>query len=624
MVTSRRRRRSPATDPASDYHIEDGRIFRTRVTRDGTTEVPLTNWSARIVEEVVHDDGSTERRSTFAIEGTMADGTPLPRIFVPAADFSGMRWPLQEWGPGAVVFPGQSGHLRAALQLLSGTVPRRTVYAHTGWRQIGGHWVYLHAGGGIGEHGVVAGVEVELPDSLRRYVLPSPPSVTDRFFANCVRASLRILDLGPDHITVPVLAAIFRAALSSADYSIHLAGRTGVYKSELAALAQQHFGAGMDARNLPGGWSSTANALEALAFAAKDSVLVVDDFAPTGTTADAQRLHREADRLLRGQGNSAGRQRMRSNGLLRPGHPPRGTILSTGEDIPRGQSLRARMLVIEISPGDLGPAPPAQNESLSQCQRDASRGRYAKVMASFLAWLAPRYSTVLDRLGDDRAALRDRAMADARGDHARTPGIIADLALGLRYFLDFAKHTGAITATDRNDLDERCWRALREVAARQVDVVRSADPTELFLRLVAGTLATGDAHIAHPDGREPRDARAWGWRPADGQDDREESDWVSRGRRIGWVDGNNVYLEPAAAFAVAQDLGRRQGESLSISARTLWRRLHERCLIESRDERRERSTIRRTLEGVRDREVLHLSAETVLRRTETVLSVRRA
>ena len=48
-------------------------------------------------------------------------------------------------------------------------------------------------------------------------------------------------------------------------------------KTELAALAQQHFGPGMDARHLPASWSSTGNAIEGLAFAAKDALLASRD-----------------------------------------------------------------------------------------------------------------------------------------------------------------------------------------------------------------------------------------------------------------------------------------------------------------------------------------------------------
>ena len=151
-----------------------------------------------------------------------------------------------------------------------------------------------------------------------------------------------------------VLGAIYRAPLgepSPIDFALHLAGPTGAFKTELAALAQAHFGAAFNGRHLPASWADTANMLEKKAFLAKDAVLVVDDFAPTGTTTDVQRLHREADRLFRAAGNRAGRARMRADGGSRPTYYPRGLIISTGEDIPSGQSLRARLLVLELTPG---------------------------------------------------------------------------------------------------------------------------------------------------------------------------------------------------------------------------------------------------------------------------------
>src|SRR5262249_39636428 len=157
----------------------------------------------------------------------------------------------------------------------------------------------------------------------------------------------------------------------------------------LAALLQQHFGAGFDARHLPASWSSTANANEALAFAAKDALFVVDDFVTQGNMADIQRCQRDADRLLRGQGNQAGRERLRPDGSLRPVKHARGLILSTAEEVPRGQSARARALILEIGEGDvIGPRPPAHNPQLAACQADAAAGLYAQSMAAYLQWLA--------------------------------------------------------------------------------------------------------------------------------------------------------------------------------------------------------------------------------------------
>jgi uncharacterized protein (DUF927 family) len=85
---------------------------------------------------------------------------------------------------------------------------------------------------------------------------------------------------------MPLFGAIWRAALGEGDFSIHLAGPTGQGKSAIAALVQQHFGATMEGRFLPANWTSSANSLEGLAFAAKDAVLVVDEF----TASDARHL----------------------------------------------------------------------------------------------------------------------------------------------------------------------------------------------------------------------------------------------------------------------------------------------------------------------------------------------
>jgi hypothetical protein len=496
---------------------------------------------------------------------------------------------------------GTADHLRAAIQLLSGEVPKRTVFAHLGWREIDGRWLYLHAGGAIGERGPVGGIDVVLPDTLVGFLLPDP--LTGDELVISVRAGLMMLDkLAPDCIVFPLFAAIYRAVLASADFALHLTGETGAFKTELSVLCQQHFGAGMDARHLPASWSSTGNALEGIAFAAKDSLLTVDDFVPQGGAGDVQRIHREADRLLRSQGNRSGRGRMRPDGSLRPCKPPRGLILSTGEDVPRGQSLRSRMLVIEVSKGDVDLV------RLTACQNDAVAGRYAAAMAGFVKWLAKRYGALLADLPHRHAQLRDNAVVG--GQHARTPGIVADLAIGLYYFLEFAVEVGAIDSTKRAELAERGWNALVAAAEQHADHLIHAEPCSQFLGLLRAALASGRAHVADSAGNEPYNARAWGWRSVTvGANSREE--WQPLGKQIGWVSGEDLYLEPVAAYAESQKLATEQGETLPINQRTLWRRMREKGLLSSWDQSRQRNTVRRSLEGVRHREVIHLHADTL-------------
>ena len=73
-----------------------------------------------------------------------------------------MHWVMDLLGPEGVVYAGFSikDHARVAIQQLSGEVPTRVVYTHTGFREIAGHGpVFLHAGGAIGKAGIVAGIE---------------------------------------------------------------------------------------------------------------------------------------------------------------------------------------------------------------------------------------------------------------------------------------------------------------------------------------------------------------------------------------------------------------------------------------------------------------------------------
>jgi hypothetical protein len=577
---------------------DDGYICRQKMTFDGLVSVPLANFNAQIVEQVTHDDGA-EQRIVLAIQGNLAGGRTFPRVEVPAEEFAGMTWPIAYWGTQAVVSAGASArdHLRAAVQTLSGEVPRRKVHGHTGWRNIDGLWCYLHASGAIGAKGFVHDVMVALPEALTGYQLPEPRAAPA--LVNAVRASLGLLELAPMRIAIPPLAAVYRAVLGDVDHALHLAGPTGVFKTELAALAQQHFGPSMDARHIPGSWTSTGNALEATAFAAKDAILVVDDFAPIGSSADVQRLHREADRLLRAQGNHSGRQRMRPDGGLRPTKPPRGLIVSTGEDVPRGQSLRARLLINEIAAGDI------DRQRLTECQADARQGLYAEALAGFIRWLAPRYESIRNGLRAEIGQLRESATG--AGQHARTPGIVADLAVGLKYLLAFAVEAGAISQEESKILWDQGWDALREVATEQGSHQIAAEPTAHFLRLLAGALASGRVHVAGPNGECPDVApEAWGWRVEPSKGDADHSARYPQGLRIGWLDGeDDLFLEPEASFAGAQRLAAEQGDNLGITPVTMWKRLREKNLLMTVDGPRNTNTIRRSLEGQR-RKVLHL------------------
>jgi hypothetical protein len=591
----------PSRSGAEDgpkYQVIGGRIYLVYEGKDGTSRTALCNYEARIVEEVVRDDGSGETQIRLAVEGTLAGGQKLPRAEVPASAFGSMNWQLEHWGSRAIVNAGMGAkdHLRAAIQTLSTNVARRTVYTHTGWRKLGSQWLYLHAAGAIGPNGPFGPLlddQIALPGNLAHARLPEPPQ--GEALVAAVRASLGLLDLARDTVTVPVLSAAYRAGLGSCQVTVHLAGRSGVFKTELAALCQQHYGAGFDASNLPANWSSTANALEALAFAAKDMPVTVDDFAPHGTTADVARQHKDADRLIRNVGNHASRGRLNADLSIRAPRPPRGLILTTGEDIPRGHSLQARQAIVEIAKGDIDP------QALTTCQEHAAAGVYAASVAGFLAWVAPQYEAIQGELPQTVAALRSNLSSKRAGKgHRRTPTNMAQLLVGFLVFLRFAREVGAVNDAEALDYETRARKAVDLLGQEQERIMADADPVHIFVRLLRSCLSSGEAHARAPDGSFPPNPLDWGWRAQEvGVGDHARDRWDPKGRCIGWVEGDHLYLDPDAAHVAVQQFAQGKGEGFPLSTRALGKRLGDAGLLVSTDQPNQRTTTRRVIEGRR-------------------------
>src|SRR5207249_2372932 len=129
-------------------------------------------------------------------------------------------------------------------------------------------------------------VSVRLYSRLQHVALPEPPE--GDALVQAVRASLAVLDVALHSITIPTLAATYLAPLQEAlageaavDFLPALIGATQRFKSEVAALAQSHFGSSFNRVTLPGNFEDTENMHERLLFDAKDTLVVVDDYCPS-------------------------------------------------------------------------------------------------------------------------------------------------------------------------------------------------------------------------------------------------------------------------------------------------------------------------------------------------------
>lgn len=519
----------------------------------------LANFGARITRELIEDDGSSEEQRIFEIEVSLKGERRM--IEVPASKFSLMAWPTAQLGAEAIIYPGKADHARCAIQSLSPQIAKKTVYAHSGWREIEGQWSYLHSGGAITPQGNRHDVSVRLPHSLRFFLLPEPAQDVKARAAG-YKAALGLLKAFPMKLTVPVLGAVWAALLGDPDYSVYVTGQSGCFKSEMTGIAQSFFGAGFNRLTMPANWDDTANAIGAKSFTAKDAILCIDDFAPNGQKRHDEELHAKAERVFRAAGNRAGKGRLQSDMTERVSKEPRGMLISSGEDLPRGMSLQARLLIVPIEKGEIKP------DALTIEQRKAAAGEFAQSTSVFVSYLASRYMAVKNRFADDRISFRDQLAAQLKG-HSRQPTTTAHLAAAWRAWLVAAHEEKAISTKDAAALWKQIWALLTASGHDQKELQGSVHPVDAFINLLRSVLVSGRANLQTIDGDEPQQiGKLCGWR--NGQ---------PAGNCVGWIDEGTLYLEIDSAYGAANEQGYRLGEGIAVTKSTLVKRLDERGLI---------------------------------------------
>jgi hypothetical protein len=447
----------------------NGIVWR-RLTQNGVTPVVLTNFNAYITTDIIRDDGSETTRR-FEIETQLSGQRAV--VEVPASQFAGMNWVHENLGAQAIVSPGigLKDHTRAAIQYLSTDIVERRLYTHTGWRKINGVWVFLSGNGALGADFPVS---VTLEKALEGYALLPPGTEEDA--RKAIGRSLSLLSIAPKRVTVPLLASVYLAPLTSflnPDFVIWVFGKTGSLKSSITALFLCHFGPTFSRTNLPADWHSTANFLEKIAFLSKDLPLLIDDFAPAKNVHEASELERKASYLIRAIGNRSGKGRMRSDTSLRAVCAPRSFLWSTGEQLPSGQSEMARVLAVELRLEDV----------------DLSVLTEAQEHAQSLAIGMSYYILTLRELLEDvnllsRKWQQYRAQILGNTIHLRTPEIAAHLMVGIDLFLTMAHDLGLIGDSDGRGLRAEAYEAITAAVREQDLRIGGEDPVVRFAEIL--------------------------------------------------------------------------------------------------------------------------------------------
>jgi hypothetical protein len=591
--------------PSGDYVIMAGAFIQQRHNRDGLLiDIPLCNFIAEIIEEVIYDDGLSDK-AAYRIQGKRQNGANLPAIEVALPKFALMNWSGELWGSRALIYSGATkrDNLRVAIVQYStrnGDIPRRVIFTYTGWKRIDDNWHYSTGSGAVTATGLNANVQVDLGGGhMSKYTLPEPPK-PEQLKTDIAATLDDLLNVCPSRpeIGAVLLAAVARAPLGEClptDFAIFIHGATGWGKPTLAAIALAFFGE-FDTMSFPANFTDSISDLEGKAHQLKDGLYIVDDHKRAVNAVESSKLDAKTENFVRNTGNQSGRGRRNPDMTAKAAPYNRSLTIMTGEDLPRGQSILARLLVIELSPGD---ADVTMMRSLEQAARD---GALRRIMATYIHWLAPRIGVLKEEFPKLVNGLtKDSSDRKLFSSHNRAHKMHANLVAAARLFCAFLHATGAVEESTKERLTNALEANISTAFQAQGDYQQNEDEVLRFQDLLRSVLNGGNGHIADRFRQEPPTTvpHSWGWRK------NSDGEQHPMGDCLGWFSHEGgkdceVWLDQNLAYAAIQTLARKQGEVFLMQPHVLWRRFHDRGLLLAVDNQgngRPKTTVKRIVSG---------------------------
>ncbi len=533
-----------------DYSTENGFLKRIKHSNDGAIPIVLANFVPSIIEKIVIDDGSEERKRNpvLVIAGKLSDGTDLSPLEVQADKFSNMNW-LAPWLPAANLSPGSTtkDHVRFFMQKNSHNHKVKTIFAQTGWKFIKGKPYFLHGAGAVGaEPGM--DISVKLDAEIQRYSLPVPPPPDKQAEAaeflelerRGLETSMTFLDIGKHEVTFPLFASIWLAPLISilgvlVNFSYYVQGPARTYKTSVLVLILSFFGKFFKAQKLAN-FTNTEVAIELAAFRAADVPFVLDDLSPSTSKRIAEQKEKLMQTIVRSFANRSSRARGNPDITLRESMPPRGLLFISAELLPTVESIITRLVTVEFTRETI------DLSKLSRLQADGHLLPYA--MHSYLLWVRDNMSDVQNSFREQFVPLRQQSID--KGCDPRIAEHTAFQIFALQTALTFFHHKSVLNDEAAEGIIKEAWDVFLCLAKRQEAHVSDDDPVDLFFDILVTLLIQGQARLEpHPH---------------------HTGDRIGNGEQIGWFDAHALYLLPAAAWGMVQSYYKKANAHFPISS----------------------------------------------------------
>ena len=545
------------TNYAPNYKVTGNCLYEVKHNKQGEYDKKLCNFTPWLVKEITVDDG-VETTTRISLAGIHETGRTLSEIEIAAEDLGNFNWLHKNWGIDCILEPGNSvkDSIRYAIQTTAPGAERQTVYTVTGWRKINGAYHFLMPGDGE--------QTVFLAGKIQGYTMERRLEENDIGFLEDL---LLKSPLVPPGILLTLLAFAFLTPLNhflklagcEPKFVVFLTGKTGSRKSSLAALIQSFFGR-FTGTELPLSFRDTLNSILPHTFALKDVLTCIDDFHPAGRQEETK-LTASVQGIMRAYGDRSGRGRLRADASPMDARPPQGNAIITGEFPPDiGESGTARYFGLELHDGDVN-----LNE-LTFYQHRAAEGVLQRCMYGYLEWLKKSFlrndetvGNFVLRLKNNFEAKRTAFQKSGIDCHGRVPEAVALLQMGMDMLLEYLELDGELEQELCDEVKQRFRNLLYQLAAEQAESIIQDKPTHKFIRKFHALLESGKVCVL---------------------DKNRPCDFVPQSC-VGYEDDEFFYLHSEVIHKEVRKLCDEQGESFTISQKSLQKMLAEEGFIET-------------------------------------------
>ncbi len=247
------------------------------------------------------------------------------------------------------------------------------------------------------------------------------------------------------------------------------------------------------------------------------------------------------EEVIRSIGNRGNTARLRSDSQLMTTYRPRGTVITSGEQLPGGLSRNARLLVVDFDHRDI------DRDSLTLAQKEASSYRHA--YTGYVKYILKNWNSLKDQLPNLREEWRERAQF--KDGHLRLATAVATLYAGLDTGISFAEELGVLSSAQAQERRDEGWNAFMYIADKHAATVAGESPGRKFIDAFCSLRNQGKlAFVVRGQDVVPSQKSGVEWN--------------------GWEDETHYYLNPRVAYNEVKKCLDQSGESFTATPKAVW------------------------------------------------------